>query len=36
LVERFEETANGAGVGVSAALEDALTQWTERNGAAPV
>jgi signal-transduction protein with cAMP-binding, CBS, and nucleotidyltransferase domain len=36
LVERFEEAANGAGVGVSAALEDALTQWTERNGAAPV
>jgi CRP/FNR family transcriptional regulator, cyclic AMP receptor protein len=36
LVERFEETANSAGVGVSAALEDALTQWTERNGAAPV
>src|SRR5246500_5293588 len=36
LVERFEETANSAGVGVPAALEDALTQWTERNGAAPV
>jgi CRP/FNR family transcriptional regulator, cyclic AMP receptor protein len=36
LVERFEATANSAGVGVSAALEDALTQWTERNGAAPV
>jgi signal-transduction protein with cAMP-binding, CBS, and nucleotidyltransferase domain len=36
LVERFEEAANGAGVGVSAALEDALTQWTERNGAARV
>jgi CRP/FNR family transcriptional regulator, cyclic AMP receptor protein len=36
LVERFEEAANGAGVGVSAALEDALTQWTERNGPAPV
>jgi hypothetical protein len=36
LVDRFEEAANKAGVGVSAALEDALTQWTERNGAAPV
>ena len=33
LIDRFEETANSAGVGVSAALEDALTQWTERNGA---
>jgi CRP/FNR family cyclic AMP-dependent transcriptional regulator len=32
LVERFEETANKAGVGASAALEDALSQWTERNG----
>jgi signal-transduction protein with cAMP-binding, CBS, and nucleotidyltransferase domain len=32
LVERFEEAANKAGVGASAALEDALTQWTERNG----
>jgi hypothetical protein len=31
LVERFEEAANGAGVRVSAALEDALTQWIERN-----
>jgi CRP/FNR family transcriptional regulator, cyclic AMP receptor protein len=36
LVERFEEAANSAGVRLSAALEDALTQWTERNGAAPV
>jgi CRP/FNR family cyclic AMP-dependent transcriptional regulator len=32
LVERFEQAANKAGVGASAALEDALTQWTERNG----
>jgi signal-transduction protein with cAMP-binding, CBS, and nucleotidyltransferase domain len=32
LVDRFEEAANKAGVGASAALEDALTQWTERNG----
>jgi CRP/FNR family cyclic AMP-dependent transcriptional regulator len=32
LVERFEAAANRAGVGASAALEDALTQWTERNG----
>jgi CRP/FNR family transcriptional regulator, cyclic AMP receptor protein len=35
LIERFEEAANSAGVRLSAALEDALTQWTERNGAAP-
>ena len=35
LVERFEETANSAGVRVSAALEDALTQWIQRNGTAP-
>ena len=34
LVERFEEAANSAGVGASAALEDALTQWIQRNGAA--
>jgi CRP/FNR family transcriptional regulator, cyclic AMP receptor protein len=32
LVERFERAAEGAGVRVAAALEDALTQWTERNG----
>jgi CRP/FNR family cyclic AMP-dependent transcriptional regulator len=32
LVERFEEAANSAGVGASAALEDALTQWIQRNG----
>src|ERR1700742_4981464 len=32
LVDRFEEAANKAGVGASAALEEALTQWTERNG----
>jgi CRP/FNR family cyclic AMP-dependent transcriptional regulator len=35
LVERFEAAASRAGVSVSAALEDALTQWTERNGTAP-
>ena len=34
LVERFEEAANGAGVRVSAALEDALTQWIERDSKA--
>src|ERR1700731_2488788 len=32
LVERFERAADGAGVRVSAALEDALTQWIQRNG----
>ena len=32
LVERFEEAAGGAGLGVSAALEAALTQWIEKNG----
>jgi signal-transduction protein with cAMP-binding, CBS, and nucleotidyltransferase domain len=32
LVERFEQAANGAGVRVDAALEDALTGWIERNG----
>lgn len=31
LVERFEQAANVAGVGVTAALEDALTQWIGRN-----
>ena len=31
LVDRFERAADGAGVGVAAALEDALTQWIERN-----
>ncbi|OBK44782.1 cyclic nucleotide-binding domain-containing protein [Mycobacterium sp. 1081908.1] len=31
LVERFEQAAEGAGVRVSAALEDALTQWIQRN-----
>jgi CRP/FNR family transcriptional regulator, cyclic AMP receptor protein len=31
LVERFERAAETAGVGVAAALEDALTQWIERN-----
>ncbi|OBI94201.1 cyclic nucleotide-binding domain-containing protein [Mycobacterium sp. 1245805.9] len=34
LVERFEQAAEGAGVRVSAALEDALTQWIERNSTA--
>jgi signal-transduction protein with cAMP-binding, CBS, and nucleotidyltransferase domain len=34
LVERFEQAAEGAGVRVSAALEDALTQWIQRNGSA--
>ncbi len=34
LVERFERAADGAGVRVSAALEDALTQWIERNSTA--
>ena len=29
LADRFEQAA--AGVGVAAALEDALTQWIERN-----
>lgn len=31
LVERFEQAADIAGVGVAGALEDALTQWIERN-----
>ena len=31
LIDRFERAADGAGVGVAAALEDALTQWIERN-----
>lgn len=34
LVDRFEEAAADAGVGVAAALEDALTQWIERRGKA--
>jgi len=34
LVDRFEQAANIAGVSVAAALEDALTQWIERNGTA--
>jgi CRP/FNR family transcriptional regulator, cyclic AMP receptor protein len=33
LVDRFEQAAEGAGVGVAAALEDALTQWIERQAA---
>lgn len=32
VVERFEQAASAAGVEVSAALEAALSQWTERNG----
>ncbi len=32
VVERFAQAASAAGVEVSAALEDALSQWTERNG----
>lgn len=31
VVLRFEEAAKTAGLGVAAALEDALTQWIERN-----
>jgi CRP/FNR family transcriptional regulator, cyclic AMP receptor protein len=30
LVDRFERAADSAGVGVAAALEDALTQWIEQ------
>ena len=32
LVDRFESAAATAGVGVTAALEDALTQWIGRHG----
>jgi CRP-like cAMP-binding protein len=32
LVERFENAAATAGVGITAALEDALTQWIKRKG----
>ena len=31
LVDRFEQAADSAGLGVAAALEDALTRWIERN-----
>lgn len=31
LVDRFEEAANSAGVGVATALEDALTNWIEQH-----
>lgn len=31
LVERFDQAVDAAGVTASAALEDALTQWIERN-----
>ncbi len=34
LVERFEQAATAAGVGVAAALEGALTQWIHRNSTA--
>ena len=34
LVDRFERAADGAGVDVAAALEDALTQWIERQATA--
>lgn len=34
LVDRFEQAASSAGVTVAAALEDALSQWIERNGTA--
>ncbi len=34
LVDRFRETAATAGMGVSAALEDALNQWIQRNSTA--
>jgi CRP-like cAMP-binding protein len=34
LAERFEHVADSAGVRVSAALEDALTQWIQRNSTA--
>jgi CRP/FNR family cyclic AMP-dependent transcriptional regulator len=33
LVERFEQAADSAGVGIAGALEAALTEWIERNGA---
>ena len=31
LVDRFEQAAKSAGLGVAAALEDALNQWVDRN-----
>ena len=34
LIERFKKAADGAGVSVASALEDALTQWVERNSRA--
>lgn len=34
LVERFEQVADSAGMDVTTALEDALTQWIERAGTA--
>ncbi len=35
LVKRFELAASAAGVTVAAALEDALAQWSDRNGGGP-
>lgn len=32
LIDRFDKAAHSAGVAVADALEDALTQWIERNG----
>lgn len=34
VIERFERAADSAGVDVATALEDALTQWVDRNGSA--
>jgi CRP/FNR family transcriptional regulator, cyclic AMP receptor protein len=34
LVHRFEDAATAAGVGLAAALEDALTEWIEHHGTA--
>ena len=32
LIDRFEATAQTAGVDIATALEDALTKWSEANG----
>ena len=34
VLERFEQAAEAAGVGVPAATEDALSQWVERHSKA--
>jgi hypothetical protein len=34
LADRFEDAAAASGAGVASALEDALTQWIERNDTA--